>query len=99
MWQLSSSTKPVEWQCIGRKKPVPPKKKGALKIAETELSREQRRVWMEYAARFDGSCACVVMRKLDFTQLKRTAAQMQRVIHNEKPRKHDLDDDIADMFT
>ena len=84
--------------CIGRKKPKPPKKKGALLIAETELSIEQRKIWMEYAARYGGSCACVTQARVDFVQLKRTAAQLQRIAHSERPPHHDLDDPLDDMF-
>ena len=97
-WQLSSSTKPVEWMCIGRKKPKPPKKKGALLIAETELSIEQRKVWMEYAARYGGSCTCVTQARIDFVQLKKIATQLQRIAHNERPPQHDLDDPLDDLF-
>ena len=53
---------------------------------------------MEHAARFDGSCVCATQARIDFTQLKRTAAQLQRIIHNEKTPQHDLDDSIDDMF-
>jgi hypothetical protein len=99
LWQLSSSTKPVEWKCIGRKKPKPPKKKGALKIAETEFSIKQREAWMKHAARFNSSCACVIQARLDFTQLKRTAAQIQRIIHNENSRHSELNDNLDDIFS
>ena len=85
--------------CIGRHPPKPPKEKGALKLAETKLSKKQRKAWMEYAAQFDGSCACVTQARIDFVQLKRTAAQLQRIIHNEKTPEHDLDDPIDDLFT
>jgi hypothetical protein len=98
-WQFSSSVKPQEWECVGRYPPRNPnRKKGPLKIVETKLSKEQRKVWMEHVASFNGSCACVTQVRVDFTQLKRTAAQIQRIIHNEKPRQHDLDDDIDDLF-
>jgi hypothetical protein len=38
------------------------------------------------------------MRRLDFTQLKRTAAQINRIANNEKPREHNLNDPLDDMF-
>ena len=99
LWQFSSSTKPQGWECVGRWPPrIPNRKKGPLKIVETKLSKKQRKVWMEHAARFDGSCVCATQARIDFTQLKRTAAQLQRIIHNEKTPPHDLDDSIDDMF-
>jgi len=97
-WRLYSKTKPEEWICVGRAKPIPPKKKGKLLMAESAESIERREVWMEHAATWDGPCACVTQRRVDFTQLKRTAAQMQRIIHNEKPPEHSLDDSIDDLF-
>jgi hypothetical protein len=89
---------PQEWVCIGRKEPIPPKRKGALRLAESALSKAQRESWMNHAAHFDGNCPCTTMLKVDYTQLKRTAAQMQRIVNNENPRQHDLNDDIDDMF-
>jgi len=67
-------------------------------MAETKLSKKQRTTWMEHAAHFEGSCACVIMGRLDYTQLKRTASQMKRVIYDEKPRQHTLDDPLDDLF-
>jgi len=96
--RLYSNVPPQEWQCIGRKRPKPPKKKGALKIVETELSKAQRESWMEHAARLNNHCLCVAMSKLDYTVLRRTAAHIQRIIHNERPKQHDLDDPLDDMF-
>jgi hypothetical protein len=67
-------------------------------MAESAKSKKMRKIWMKYAAYFEGSCACVIMSTLDYTQLKRTASQMQRIIHNEKPPQHTLNDPIDDLF-
>jgi hypothetical protein len=96
-WQLYSSVPPSEWVCIGRKKPKPPKTKGALIMAESGTSAERREVWMKHAAHFDGNCLCTTMRVLDYTQLKRTASQIQRIVHNERPRQHTLNDDLENI--
>jgi hypothetical protein len=66
-------------------------------MAESPLSAEKRAVWMEHAAHFNGLCLCMIMSTLDYTQLKRTAAQMKRIAHNEKPRQHSLNDSLEDI--
>jgi hypothetical protein len=67
-------------------------------MAESALSKKQRAAWMEHFAHYERRCPCTTMRKIDYSQLKFIAQQIQRTVENKNPRKHMLNDPLDDLF-
>src|SRR5262245_55897792 len=94
LWQNYNSV-PPELRCIGWKYTG---KKRIPRLAESAISKERRETWMEYAARFESSCACVLVYRVDYEILKRVSEHHKRVKKNEKIAEDKLDDPLDDLF-